>query len=208
MHMKYLTIEGFARLTASDAPAPGGGAISAMAGAFGAALVSMVANLTAGREKFADVDEEMRSVIKKMDALYEELLDDIQRDTSAFDLVMAAIQMPRDTDEAKRIRSEAMQNGYKAAIEIPLSVARKGITLFPLVKFVIEKGNKKAVTDALVAAMMARTAVLGALYNVRINLASVQDQTYVKDMICKCRELQNYAESQEREIRALVPELN
>ena len=203
MDMKYMSVEDLAALTASNAPAPGGGSISAMAGAFGAALASMVANLTVGREKFAGVEAEMHDVIEKTGVIYREMLDDMQRDTSAFDLVMAAMKMPKNTDAEKQARSEKMQQGYKAAIDVPFTVAQKAASILPLVKIV-----KNAVTDGLVAGMMARTAVLGALYNVRINLASVKDADYVADMTRKCRELQDYAEQTEREIRALAPELN
>lgn len=208
MDMKYMSVEDLAALTASNAPAPGGGSISAMAGAFGAALASMVANLTVGREKFAGVEAEMHDVIEKTGVIYREMLDDMQRDTSAFDLVMAAMKMPKNTDAEKQARSEKMQQGYKAAIDVPFTVAQKAASILPLVKIVIETGNKNAVTDGLVAGMMARTAVLGALYNVRINLASVKDADYVADMTRKCRELQDYAEQTERDIRALAPELN
>ena len=208
MDMKHMSVEDLAALTASNAPAPGGGSISAMAGAFGAALASMVANLTVGREKFAGVEAEMHDVIEKTGVIYREMLDDMQRDTSAFDLVMAAMKMPKNTDAEKQARSEKMQQGYKAAIDVPFTVAQKAASILPLVKIVIETGNKNAVTDGLVAGMMACTAVLGALYNVRINLASVKDADYVADMTRKCRELQDYAEQTEREIRALAPELN
>lgn len=179
--MKNMTIEAFAQLTASNEPVPGGGSISALAGALAAALAEMVAGLTIGKKKYAEVEEEMKSVVAPMRKLQEQLLLDIQRDSESFDLYMQALTLPKDTDEEKAARTAAMQEGLKAAVKVPLSVANAAYEILPVAELMVNKGNQTAVTDALVATMMARTAALGALFNVKINLQSIKDEAFVAE---------------------------
>ena len=171
--MKKMTVEEFAMQTASNEPVPGGGSISALAGALAAALTEMVAGLTIGKKKYADVEEEMKEAVAPMHAICEHLLDDIKRDSESFDLYMQALTLPKETEEEKAARQEAMQNGLKAAVTVPLSVAKRAYEVMPYAEKMVVKGNKTAVTDALVATMMARTAVLGALFNVKIKLNNI-----------------------------------
>ena len=187
--LKDLTVEGFVDVTASDAPAPGGGSVSALAGALAAALAEMVANLTVGKAKYAAVEGEMK-----------ELVEDIQKDSTSFNLYMDAIGMPKDTDEEKAARREAMQNGLKAAAQVPLSVAETAYKIFPIAEAVVSRGNTNAVTDGLVAAMMARTAVIGALFNVKINLGSIKDEAFVADLSAKVKSLEEQAIAYEQKI--------
>lgn len=179
--MKNMTIEAFAQLTASNEPVPGGGSISALAGALAAALAEMVAGLTIGKKKYAEVEEEMKAVVAPMRKLQEQLLLDIQRDSESFDLYMQALTLPKDTDEEKAARTAAMQEGLKAAVKVPLSVANAAYEILPVAELMVNKGNQTAVTDALVATMMARTAALGALFNVKINLQSIKDEAFVAE---------------------------
>ena len=130
--LKDLTIEEFAKVTASDAPAPGGGSVAAAAGSLAAALAEMVANLTIGQEKYAEAENEMRELAEKGQAIREKLIADIQRDSSSFNLYMAALRMPKDTEEEKAARREAMQRGLKEAAVVPLSVAETAAEIFPL----------------------------------------------------------------------------
>lgn len=198
--LKDLTVEGFVDVTASDAPAPGGGSVSALAGALAAALAEMVANLTVGKAKYAEVEGEMKELAAAGAALRKELVDDIQKDSTSFNLYMDAIGMPKDTDEEKAARREAMQNGLKAAAQVPLSVAEAAFKIFPIAEAVVARGNTNAVTDGLVASMMARTAVIGALFNVKINLGSIKDEAFVADLAAKVKELEEKAVAYEAKI--------
>ena len=198
--LKDLTVEGFVDVTASDAPAPGGGSVSALAGALAAALAEMVANLTVGKAKYAEVEGEMKELAASGAALRKELVEDIQKDSTSFNLYMDAIGMPKDTDEEKAARREAMQNGLKAAAQVPLSVAETAYKIFPIAEAVESRGNTNAVTDGLVAAMMARTAVIGALFNVKINLGSIKDEAFVADLSAKVKSLEEQAIAYEQKI--------
>lgn len=198
--LKDLTVVEFVDVTASDAPAPGGGSVSALAGSLAAALAEMVANLTVGKAKYAGVEGEMKELAAKGAALRKELVDDIQKDSTSFNLYMDAIGMPKDTDEQKAARREAMQNGLKAAAQVPLSVAAAAYEIFPIAEAVVARGNTNAVTDGLVAAMMARTAVIGALFNVKINLGSIKDEAFVADLAAKVKELEEKAIAYEQKI--------
>lgn len=207
MEMKQMTVEELSKLTASNAPAPGGGSISALAGACGAALASMVANLTIGKKNFEGVQAEMERIVARAEQIRAELLDEMQRDTAAFDAVMAAMALPKSTDEEKAKRREAIQSAMKGAAEVPLGVAERAASILPLAKDAVQLGNRNAVTDGLVGAMMARTAVLGALFNVKVNLASISDEAYVAEMRERCDALRDFALRAEAEVLALAPEL-
>lgn len=198
--MKNMTIEAFAAQTASSDPVPGGGSISALAGSLAAALAEMVAGLTIGKKKYAEVEEEMKAVIPGMQSTREQLLLDIKRDSESFNLYMQALGLPKDTDEEKAARTAAMQNGLKEAVKVPLSVAKASVTILPVAELMVTKGNQSAVTDGLVAAMMARTAVLGALFNVKINLQSIKDEEFVNEIAKEVKELETQAVELERKI--------
>ena len=198
--LKDLTIEEFAKVTASDAPAPGGGSVAAAAGSLAAALAEMVANLTIGKEKYAEAENEMRELAEKGQAIREKLIADIQRDSSSFNLYMAALRMPKDTEEEKTARREAMQRGLKEAAMVPLSVAETAAEIFPLAEAAVARGNANAGTDGLVSAMMARTAVLSALLNVKINLNSIKDEAFRADMEKQVKRLEKTASEYEAKI--------
>ena len=207
MELKEMSVAEMAAMTASNSPAPGGGSIAAMTGAFSAALSAMVASLTIGKKAYADVKDEMQEVIDKAEELRLELLDAIQKDSESFDAFIAALGMPKDTDEEKAARTAAMQKSLKEAAEVPYQTAVTAARVMPLAEIVVQKGNAKAVTDGLVSAMMARTAVRSALLNVRINLESINDAAYVADMQKKCRDLEGSVVKAESYILSLVPEL-
>ena len=198
--LKDLTVESFAEITASDAPAPGGGSVSAMAASIGAALAEMVANLTIGKAKYAEVEGEMKALSAEAAVLRKELILAIQKDTESFNLYMDALSMPKDTDEQKAARKEAIQNGLKEAAKVPLSVAETAIKIFPIAKAVVARGNSNAVTDGLVGTMMTRTGILGALLNVKINLGSIKDEAFVSDMTEKVKELEEQTVAWEKKI--------
>ncbi len=198
--MKYLSVEEFTALTASDAPAPGGGSVSALAAGLGAALAEMVANLTIGKEKYADADAEMRTLAQQAADLRKELIDAIQKDTESFNGYMAALKMPKETDEQKTARRDAMQQGLKEAALVPLEVAKTTVKIFPVAKAVVQRGNPNAVTDGLVAAMLARSAALGALLNVKINLGSIKDEAFVAQLSAQVKQLEQQAITLEKQV--------
>ena len=201
--MKDMTIEAFASMTASGEPVPGGGSISALAGALAVALAEMVAGLTIGKKKYAHAEGEMVKAVPVMKALRAQLLADIRRDSESFNLYMQALSLPKGTEEEQKARKSAMQNGLKEAVKVPLSVAKAAAQILPAAKLMIEKGNKTAETDALVAAMMARTGVLGALFNVKINLASIEDETFTEEIKAQVSCLEQEAVKMEQEILEL-----
>lgn len=200
--LREMTVSEFSAVTWSDAPAPGGGSISALAGCLAASLAGMVANLSQG-PKYDAVKEEMALIAKDMDALRQDLLLAVQQDTESFALYMDALSLPKNTEEEKAVRRTAMQNGLKKAAETPLQAAKSIAPIFPLIEKVIMLGNPNAVTDALVASMMARTGMLGALMNVKINLEGIRDEAYVQEMHAQVKALEEAALSGEKHILSL-----
>lgn len=205
MELKNLTVAEFSALTASNAPAPGGGSVSALVGNLSAALAQMVANLTVGREKYAAAQEDMQALLSQVPAIYEALLEAVDADSRAFDRYMAALSMPKTTDEEKKLRSDAMQEGLKEASLVPLGVAQKAVKLFAYLEKALTVGNPNAVTDAMVGVMLARTCVLGAIFNVRVNLSSIRDEEFVSETAKRCDELQQFAVQEETRLLKSIP---
>ncbi len=208
MKLYQKTVEELCLLTASKIPTPGGGAISAMNGAFAAALTSMVANLTLGKKKYACVQMEMNRIIQEAETIRIELLEAMDLDTSAFNGVMIAIGMPKETDEERTSRQITLQSALKKAAEIPLHVAVISERVLVLAESAVRLGNKSALSDGLCAAMMARSAVLGALYNTKINLLSIEDTKYSDEVMTQVRTIEARVIEHEATILALTPKLN
>lgn len=198
MELKKLTVEGFINETASSSPAPGGGSIAALNAASSAALIAMVAQLTLGKEKYAASQEEMQEVAGKAGALKDQFLAFIDEDSSAFNKIMAAFKLPKDTDEAKKARSAAIQDATKEAALVPFKVGQTANELFALAEAVILRGNPNAVTDGAVAAMNARAAVRGAFLNVKINLGSIKDALFVEDLKRRMAEIEADVDAREQ----------
>jgi formiminotetrahydrofolate cyclodeaminase len=198
--MKNKTLEEFSKETASSEPVPGGGSIAAYSGALAAALSEMVANLTVGKKNYEDVEEEMKLIVEKADMIRKNMLVNIEKDCEAFDKVMEGFKMPKNTEEEKENRKKTIQEGLITAAEVPLEIAKEAFEIMPIAEIVVEKGNKNAVTDGLVSAMLARTAVLSALLNVKINLASIKDEEYVKKTGEIVKNLEKMAVEKEKEI--------
>jgi formiminotetrahydrofolate cyclodeaminase len=203
--MKNLSIEQFTIDTASDAPVPGGGSIAAVSGSLSAALVKMVANLTIGKKKYVEVGEEMKEISHKAEVIRVKMLDDIERDCVAFNLVMDAFKLPKATDEEKAARTAAIQKGLKEAASVPMEIAENAYSIMTLSERVVLAGNSNAVTDGLVSAMMARTAVLSALLNVKINLDSIKDEAFVSALANKVADLEKKALETEKAILEASP---
>lgn len=198
MELKKLTVEGFINETASSSPAPGGGSIAALNAASSAALIAMVAQLTLGKEKYAASQEEMQEVAGKAGALKDQFLAFIDEDSNAFNKIMAAFKLPKDTDEAKKARSAAIQEATKGAALVPFKVGKTANELFALAEAVILRGNPNAVTDGAVAAMNARAAVRGAFLNVKINLGSIKDALFVEDLKKRMAEIEADVDAREK----------
>lgn len=194
----------FVATTASKEPVPGGGSIAALSGALAAALAEMVANLTIGKKKYVEVESEMKGIAEALEVKRQELIELIDKDANSFDDVMKAFKLPKETDEEKAARSNAIQEGTKYAASVPLETAKVSYSIMEYSKVVVEKGNTNAVTDGAVSAMMARTAVLSALMNVKINLGSIKDEQFVADMTKEVEELEAAAIKAEAEILAAV----
>jgi formiminotetrahydrofolate cyclodeaminase len=171
------TIRGFLDALGSEAPTPGGGAAGAVEAATGCALISMVANLTIGRKGFEDLDDRMRQLVAHADEARTDLLRLADADAHAFDGVMAAFKMPKETDEEKAARSEAIQRGYEDAARVPLEIARRAAGLMDLAEDVTATGNPRAASDGLCAASSLYSATLCAVSNVEINAVALKDPT-------------------------------
>ena len=179
MIMTDMTVRAFSEKLASNAPAPGGGSAAALSGALGAALISMVCRLTQGKEKYAEFESLVMDTIPKSDELMNALLDGIQKDTNAFDGVIAAFGLPKGTDAEKVARTEAIQKAYKEAIVSPETTAEDCLAVMRLAKSLLYKSNKSAASDLTVGALQAFAGLSGALENVAINLPSIKDTAYV-----------------------------
>lgn len=202
--LSELNFKEFLQKTASNDPVPGGGSVSAMAGAIAASLSEMVANLTIGRKGFESFDSEMKGVVEESKELQSLLTEDIDKDSNAYDEVIKAFRLPKGTDEEKNIRSEAIQEATKNAALVPLTVAQRAAKIMDLAESVVKNGNPNAVTDGAVACMMARTAILGALYNVKINLSSIKDKDFVNDLSIKVETLEKLAFEREKSILSKI----
>jgi glutamate formiminotransferase/formiminotetrahydrofolate cyclodeaminase len=198
------TLVGFVEETASESPAPGGGSISAAMGAMGAALATMVANLSSHKRGWDARWEEFSGWAEKGKTYHDELLRLIDADTEAFNRIMDAFGLPKGTDEEVAARDRAIQEATKGAIEIPLKVMQTALESMEVVRAMGEIGNPASVSDAGVGALAARSAVMGAHLNVRINAKDVEDRAWVADMLSKAQAIEDQAVVREREILAIV----
>ncbi len=173
------TLNAFLDELASSSPAPGGGSVAALAGALGAALTSMVCHLTMGRKKYADVEGDMKRVLEQSEQLRAQFTELIDRDTLAFNKVMEAFGLPKDTEPQKALRSVAITEATKEATLVPLEVMKHCIDALALAQTVALKGNPNSLSDAGVSALMLHAALEGAALNVRINLNGLNDPEFV-----------------------------
>ena len=173
------TIEQFLDAMASKSATPGGGSAAAILGAMGAALVSMVCNLTIGKKNYEDVSDDMTAVLAEAERLRVQLQDFVRADVDAFDRVMAAYGLPKDTDSEKQARSASIQDALRAATQAPLDCARVSADVIRLCRPVAEKGNKNVISDAGVAVMAAYAALRSAALNVHVNTGAIRDEAFV-----------------------------
>lgn len=199
-----MTCKGFAEETASESPAPGGGSISAYMGALGAALGTMVANLSSHKAGWDDRWEEFSDWAEKGQTVMQELLHLVDEDTAAFNRIMAVFAMPRSTDEERAARSAALQEATLYATEVPLRTMRAALAVFPIVRAMAEEGNPNSVSDAGVGALAARSAVFGARLNVRINAAGLKDRAKADALTAEADAIAAEAARLEAEVLEIV----
>ena len=200
MALADLSIKEFLAKTASNSPVPGGGSIAALSAAIAASLSEMVANLTIGKRGFEAIEEEMREIAKDVFQYRERLIRYIDKDSNAYNDVMAAFKLPKGTEHERNNREETIQEALKNAALVPLDVAKDAFKIIELAEKVVKQGNKNAITDVAVATMMARTAVLSALYNVKINLASIKDTDFVEEIREETKQMESAIVNREGEI--------
>lgn len=199
-----LSARGLAEETASESPAPGGGSISAYMGALGAALGTMVANLTAHKATYDDRWEEFSDAAEKGQDLMEELLHLVDEDTAAFNRIMAVFAMPKKTDAEKAARAEALEAATLYATQVPLRTMKKAYEVFDIVENMAGNGNPASVTDAGVGALAARAAVRGAGLNVRINAAGLKDRKAAEALVAEAEKIEQEAEKREAAVLSIV----
>jgi formiminotetrahydrofolate cyclodeaminase len=198
------TLQAFLDELAGNTPTPGGGSAAAAAGAMGASLVSMVCNLTIGREKFAAVEAQMQETLTRSEELRTELTGMIDEDVEAFKAVMAAYRMPKEMAREKAARSAAIQEGSKKATLVPLATARACAEVIELSKTVVQLGNPNAVSDAGVSALCAQAGLKGAALNVLINLGSIKDETFVAECQAELEQIFSGHDALANEVYELV----
>ncbi len=199
-----MSLKEFADETAAESPAPGGGSIAAYLGSLAAALGTMVANLSSHKRGWDQRWEEFSEWAEKGQKLKDELLRLVDEDTLAFNRVMAALSLPKANDQEKKERTAAIQAATKNAMEIPFRVMQRSYDSFALVRAMAETGNPASVSDAGVGALCARSAVIGAFMNVKINAAGCEDKGFVDVMIGKGREIEDKSRQEETEILKIV----
>jgi formiminotetrahydrofolate cyclodeaminase len=187
--IKEKAVDDFLDALASSSATPGGGSAAAILGAMGAALVSMVCHLTIGKKKYADVEGEMKDVLGKADALRHRLAGMIEDDVKAFDTVMGAYGMPKETDAEKAAREKAIQAALKQATEVPLACARAAREIIEIAGIASDKGNLNVISDAGVGVLAAYAALRSAALNVFTNARMITDKTFAEAKLKELNEL-------------------
>lgn len=195
-----LTVKDFLDKVSGNDPVPGGGSIAALNGALASALATMVAQLTIGKKGYEMSEEVMRHAQILTARLQKEFIGLVDKDSEAYNAVFACFKLPKATDEEKAARSVAIQEATKQAALVPMEVARKALDMMSVIADIARLGNRNAVTDACVAMMSARSAVLGALLNVRINLSSLKDKEFVQQLRANADAMELEACQKEKEL--------
>jgi formiminotetrahydrofolate cyclodeaminase len=177
--LKDLTLEQFTEAVASEEAVPGGGSVAALAGALAAALAAMVARLTLKKEKFAQAAPQMNALMGKARQLQTRLMAAADQDADSYSQVLTAFRLPKATEDQKKTRAQAIQTAFQQAARVPLDTADLALQVMGLCGQAVRRGNPDMITDAGVGVLLARSAALGALMNVRFNLSSIKDQAFV-----------------------------
>ncbi len=191
---------------ASNSPTPGGGSVAALAGALGAALISMVGNLTVGKKKYEDVEEDIKKIISSSEKLRYEFSQLIEEDVKVFNNFMSTYKMPKETEDEKKVRAEKIQESLIEAAKVPLKVAYKCLDILSLSKEVAEKGNINVVSDAGVAVLMAEAALESAILNVKINLRMINNEKVRAELSSSIKEILLKEKGQKEKVLEIVGE--
>ncbi len=197
-------ISNFLDELASNSPTPGGGSVAALAGALGAGLISMVGNLTVGKKKYEDVEEDIKKILSSSEKLRYELSQLIEEDVKVFNNFMSTYKMPKETEDEKKIRAEKIQESLIEAAKVPLKVAYKCLDVLSLSKEVAEKGNINVVSDAGVAVLMAEAALESAILNVKINLKMIKDEKIREELSSSIKEILLKGKGQKEKVLEIV----
>jgi len=189
---------------AAGTAVPGGGSVAALNAALAAGLTEMVANLTIGKKGYEAVEDEMKTIAEEASQLRTKLTAAIDQDADAYTEVMAAYKLPKTTDQETAVRKQKIQEAIKHAALVPLEVARDALAVIALSGQAIRKGNKNAASDGAVAAMNARTGALAAIYNVKINLNSINDDSFADKLAQEVRALESQVAEKENEALSFV----
>lgn len=200
MDLRETTVSKFIEATASKEPTPGGGAIAALTAATGAALAEMVANLTIDKKGYESVQDEMKEIQKHAEVIRNRALELAKADMKVFSTFMRALGLPKDTDDEKSKRTDALQAAYRDAANVPLEIGKLSYGIFDLAYRVVTKGNTNLVTDGVIAAINARAAVKSAFLNVRINLTGIKDKVLVDDINAYMNSIEADLDERERQI--------
>jgi formiminotetrahydrofolate cyclodeaminase len=203
--LKELSLEQFSAAVASEEAVPGGGSVSALTGGLAAALAAMVARLTINKKKFAHVAPQMETLAHHAIELQRQLMAAVDRDADSYRQVLAAFRLPKATDEEKQARSRAMEAAFRLAADVPLEVAGLSFEVMELADQGVRLGNPDMITDAGVALVLARSAALGALMNVNINLNYIKDQHVVADMGTTVQRIKTAVLQKEQDTLAELP---
>jgi len=199
-----LKITKFLEKIAAGTAVPGGGSVAALNAALAASLTEMVANLTIGKKGYEAAEKEMREIAARTSEFRKKLAKDIDNDAAAYNEVLKAFKMAKNTEKEIDRRNKAIQGGFKNAAMVPLGVARDALKIMELIGKVVRKGNKNAAIDGAVGALAARAAVKGALCNVKTNLNFIDDHKFVKEMTLEVQTLERQVEKKEKEILSHV----
>jgi glutamate formiminotransferase/formiminotetrahydrofolate cyclodeaminase len=189
-----------------DTPAPGGGSVSALAGALGAALGAMVANLSIGKGEYDDRYQELSDLSDRAQEVKDALVRGVDEDTQAFDAVIAGMRMPKDTPEEREVRALAIQDGYKAATLVPLSTVEQCRDVLKICLEMVRRAPEEMMSDVGTGALVARAGLMGAAYNVRINLKSIEDESFSKEMLERLNGLVEDGECLAKEVESVMEE--
>ncbi|GKZ03265.1 formiminotetrahydrofolate cyclodeaminase [Paraclostridium bifermentans] len=197
MKLVEMTVEDFSKEVDSNSPAPGGGSVSALASNIGVSLARMMTNLSFGKKKYESLDEEIRKEFterfNKLGDIREELLILVDKDTESFDAYMKALKMPKETDEEKIVRKEAIKCATEFSIEVPFKTASISLESLKLLSFMAKYGNQNAITDIGVGTLLIYTGIEGAILNVKVNLLGLDDESMVSEYTKDCNAILNKA---------------
>jgi formiminotetrahydrofolate cyclodeaminase len=197
-----LAVREFIEQVASGEPVPGGGSVAALTASLAAGLAEMVARLTKGRQKDSGLDDRMSALIERAAVLRARLLLAMDEDSEAYCRVLQAYRMAKVTDDEKRLRRQTIQEALKGAARVPFLVAQMATELLDLLSRAVNEGNKNAVTDGLVGVLLARSALLGAVANVRINLQAIDEESFRRELEAQADALESKAQAAEQLLRS------